>query len=109
MMERSKYFVSIASKEISTVRVGNNDDFIIYATGEEVADLRSIFNNMDTAELNTYWRVHIPIMPYHHDVANDQYDASITEAFAKVYELGDADAKQFIDEAGMLTHRRMDN
>lgn len=108
-MERTKYFVSVVSKEISTVIVGNNADFTIYATDDEVRELRNVFNKMDDAEMTTYWRSHIPIVPYHHDVGNDKYDQKITEAFAKIYELGDEAAKQFIDETGMLSHRRMDN
>lgn len=109
MMERNKYFVSVASKEIATVIVGNNADFTIYATDDEVNELRSMFNEMDGAEMNSFWRSFIPFMHYHHDVGNDKYDKSITAAFIKIHELGDAEAKQFIDETGMLTHRRMDN
>ena len=34
MMERKKYFVSVASGEISQVQFGNNDDFTIYRSEE---------------------------------------------------------------------------
>src|SRR5690625_6893396 len=77
MMERKKYFVSVASGEISQVQFGNNDDFTIYATDAEVKDLRAKMDVMHNAEIKSFWRAHVPIMPYHHDKANDQYNAGI--------------------------------
>lgn len=106
-MEKKKYYVSVQSHEISTNRVANNDDFVIYATDEEVQQLRSKFEQMQMSEWGTFWRAHVPIVPYHHDQSNDDYDEEMTSAFQMLYDLGDEETKSHIDEMGILGDRHM--
>lgn len=101
-MERKKYFVSVASGEISQVQYGNNDDFTIYATDSEVRDLRAKMDVMQNADFKSFWRAHVPIMPYHKDKANDQYNAGIQEAFQMIYDLGVDQTKADIKSMGVL-------
>lgn len=101
-MERKKYFVSVASGEISQIKFGNNDDFTVYATDSEVRDLRSTLEVMHKADVKSFWRAHVPIMSYHHDQANDQYNAGIKEAFQKIYHLGDEETKENIKSMEVL-------
>lgn len=101
-MERKQYYVSIASKEISEVRIGNNDDFTIQATADDMKELKQIFSEMGAAEMETFLRSHVPIVPYHRDKGNDHYDAALSEAYAKMYELGDEQARSFISASGLL-------
>lgn len=101
-MEKKKYYVSVASGEISQVQFGNNDDFTIYATDSEVRDLRSKMDVMHHAEIKSFWRAHVPIMPYHHDQANDQYNSGIKEAFQLIYHLGDDQTKSNLKNMGVL-------
>ena len=96
MEKRNKYFVSVQSHEISRNRVGNNDDFVIYATDEEVQQLRSKFDQMRGAEWSSFWRAHVPIVPYHHDQPNDDYDREFTSVFEILYKLGDEQTKAHI-------------
>jgi|SRR5690625_1636034 len=102
-MEKKTYYVSLQSREISQVKVGNNADFTIYATEDDVAELRTILNTIYDAEVGTFWRSHIPIIPYHHDQDNDQYDASLQEAYDKIYTLGDQATKEFIEDNHLLS------
>src|SRR5690625_4280096 len=101
-MERKKYYVSLQSREISQTIVGNNADFTIYATDDEVKMLRRKLDHIYDAEVDTYWRSHVPIMPYHKDASNERYDQSLLEAFQMIYTLGDEQAKQFVTESGIL-------
>src|SRR5690625_6005323 len=78
-MEKEKYYVSLASGEISRIRFGNNDDFTIQATADEVRLLRAKLDNMHASEIGSFWRAHVPIKPYHNDQANDDYDREITD------------------------------
>src|SRR5690625_478609 len=105
-MERKKYYVSLQSREISQTIVGNNADFTIYATDDEVRMLRKKLDNIYDAEVDTYWRAHVPIMPYHKDASNERYDQSLTEAFQMIYSLGDDQAKQFVSESGLLHEQK---
>ncbi|MEC5424888.1 hydrolase [Virgibacillus sp. C22-A2] len=106
-MERKKFYVSIASGEISQIEYSNNDEFIIHATEDEVVLLREKMNEMHEASMGAFWRAHIPIMPYHNDKANDKYDAGITEAYQMLYELGDEQAKDHIKSMGILEDNHM--
>lgn len=101
-MERKKYFVSVASGEISQVQFGNNDDFTIFATDSEVRDLRAKMDVMQEADFKSFWRAHVPIMSYHNDKANDQYNVGIQEAFQMIYELGDEQTKSDIKDMEVL-------
>ncbi|MDY0405273.1 hydrolase [Virgibacillus sp. 179-BFC.A HS] len=101
-MEKEKYYVNLGTKEISKTKYHNNDTYVIYATPVEVEQLRSKFDHMDDAEYRTFLRAHVPIMPYHHDEGNDDYDRGITNAFQMLYELGDEQTKEHITNIGIL-------
>lgn len=103
-MTKKKYYINVQSREISQISFQNNNDFIIYATDSEISQLRRKFSDIHRAELDTFWRSHIPIMPYHRDEPNDRYDDGLLESFQMIYELGDEDAKQFMKDSGLLSH-----
>lgn len=106
-MNKEKYFISVASKQIAQTPFENNNDFTIYATQGEVSMLRRKMDKMYEADLDSFWRSHVPIVPYHNDVPNDMYDAGITEAFQMVYDLGDSETKTHIESMGILNGRTM--
>ena len=101
-MEKKKYYVDIASGEISQIKYDNNDSFTIYATTEEISLLRAKMENMHDAGVRTFFRAHVPIMPYHLDKSNDDYDSNLTEAYQMLYDFGDEHAKKYIESTGML-------
>lgn len=101
-MEKKKYYISIGTGEISEVKYGNNDEFVVYATMEEIRQLRQLLNGMDQADFGTYVRAHFPFVPYHKDEENDQYDEKITEAYKMIHQLGDETTKRHIESIGIL-------
>lgn len=106
-MEKKKYYVSVQSHEISQNLSGNNNDFVIHATDDEVRLLRAKFDNMRDAEWGTFWRAHVPIVQYHNDKSNDDYDSEITQVFQMLYDLGDEQTKSHIDSMGVLGDRHL--
>lgn len=107
-MEKKKYYVNLQSKEISQIQYQNNNMFTIHATDEEVLLLRKKLVGADVAEFDTFWRAHVPIVPYHNDPSNDRYDRNLAEAYQMIYDLGDDQTKEFIEETGMLGERPID-
>lgn len=105
MAEKEKYFVNVQSKEISKVEVGNNKEFTIYATEGEVSMLRKKFDEIDTTEMDNFFRAHVPIVPYHKDTSNDKYDSLLTEIFQQLYELGDDATKKFIEKENLYSNQ----
>ncbi len=103
-MTKKQYYVNLQSKEISQIKYHNNADFTIYATDTEVMLLRKKLDSMHDAEMDTFWRSHVPIMPYHRDESNDRHDASLADAFQMIYDLGDEQAKEFAQQSGLLSH-----
>jgi len=106
-MKKKKYYVNLQSKEISQIAYQNNTNFVIHATDTEVTLLREKLNNANDAEFDSFFRAHVPIMPYHRDGPNDRYDESLIGAFQMIYELGDDDAKTFIKDSGLLSNDSM--
>src|SRR5690554_4183194 len=106
-MEKEKYYVNITHQAIGTNRFSDND-FVVYATGEEIQEIRSLLNTIYTAEIDTYWRAHIPFMPYHNDPSNDRYDSSLTNILKKIHQYGDEQAKSYVEDSGILSDRPID-
>ncbi|WP_138420297.1 hydrolase [Aquibacillus sediminis] len=101
-MERKKYYVNVGTHEISQVQVGNNNDFTIYATDDEVYLLRQKLDEMHHDDIHAFWRAHVPIKPYHNDEENDAYDEDIISAFAMIRDLGDDKTKEHIESMEIL-------
>lgn len=101
-MEKQKYYVNIGDGEISQTKYHNNAQYTIYATDDEVRTLREKFRNMHEASFDSYLRAHVPIVPYHNDKPNDDYDSNMAEVFQMIYELGDEQAKQHIKQLNIL-------
>ncbi|GAB4072746.1 hypothetical protein GCM10028778_04690 [Barrientosiimonas marina] len=104
---KKKFYFNMGSQEISQVRYANNDTYVIYATEDEANQLRQQLDGMNTADMNAFYRSHVPIKSYHHDKPNDDYDAGITDAFQMIYDLGDNETKQHIENMGILSDYRM--
>lgn len=95
-MKKEKYYVNIATGEISQNLVGNNQSYKIYADLDDLSSLRMALNRMHEGGMSSFWRSHVPIMSYHYDSGNDQYDASLDEVFSILYECGDSAARDHI-------------
>src|SRR5699024_332808 len=104
-MERKKYYINIGSQQIAQTSFENTDTFTIYANDDELRLLRAKMDNMDGANVSSFFRAHVPIRAYHHDQPNDDYDEQLTDAFQTIYELGDEETNQLIDQIGVLGDR----
>lgn len=105
IMETEKYYVNIASGEISQNLVGNNNSFTIYATTDELRTLRTLMSGMHEGSMDSHWRSFVPFVPYHHDAGNDRYDRNLSEVYQFLYDHGDDDAKSHIETHELLLNR----
>lgn len=106
-MERQKYYVNIPHQVINTVRF-SDQDFVVQATKEEAHEIRALLESLREAEIGTFWRSHVPFMPYHRDPSNEQYDKTLTALFQKISDIGDEQAKSYVNESGVLSDRPID-
>lgn len=106
-MNKKTYYVNIGTQEISQIEYGNHENYGIQATDDEIAELRAQLDDMEQANARSFFRALVPIMSYHHDEANDDYDDGLTAAFQMLYDLGDKRTKEHIDSIEVLTDRRL--
>src|SRR5699024_8154300 len=106
-MDKKKYYINIGTGEISQLKYGDNDDFVIYADDDEILLLRRTLDRMDDASFRSFFRSHVPIIQYHHDQPNDDYDASIIVVFRMIYNLGDEQTKAHIEEMEIFGDQHM--
>ncbi|MEN1970294.1 hydrolase [Lentibacillus sp. N15] len=104
-MEKKTFYINMGSQEISQMKYGNNEELVIYATENEANELRRKMTEMDDANFRAFFRAHVPIMPYHHDQPNDDYDSGMTDAFQMIYDLGSEETRKHITDMGILTDR----
>ncbi|MDG4656435.1 hydrolase [Ectobacillus antri] len=102
MMEKQTYYISVGEGSISRSKTANTYSFEIQATDEEIIRLRQLFDSAYVEDIRSFWRSHIPFLEYHHDHANDKYDARLQEAYRMIYELGDGEAKELIAQMGII-------
>ncbi len=102
-MEKKKFYINLGSQEISQLKYDNNEEFVIHATEDEVRILRDKMDDMYNADYRSFFRSHVPIVPYHNDSSNDDYDIGMTEAFQMIHDLGDEATKKHIESMGVLS------
>ncbi|MFD1851184.1 hydrolase [Oceanobacillus bengalensis] len=106
-MEKSRYYINIGTGEISQEKYDNNDDFVVHATETEIGELRRIINHMQSADIGTFFRAHVPIVEYHNDSSNDAYDENLIVAFQMIHDLGDEKTQKHIESMGILGNNSM--
>ncbi|KIL75720.1 hypothetical protein [Bacillus badius] len=101
-MEEGKnvYYIAIETGEIMRKPTVSPWSFKIYASDEEITSLRELFDANYSVEIGNFLRAHIPYREYHKDSGNDQYDDHLRKIYQMIYELGDEEAKQHIEEMG---------
>ncbi|WP_075617178.1 hypothetical protein [Paenisporosarcina indica] len=106
--EKRTYYVDINSESILPEPV-ESTSFVIQATAKEVQALEAVFEKKYEHDLETYVRSHIPFLEYHHDPENDRYDASQKMIYAILYVLGNKEAKEHIEEMGIMTDNKSED
>ena len=106
-MNKKKYYINLTSGEISQIPFENNANFVINATDDEVRQLRAKLDNMYEEDINSFFRAHVPIMPYQQNNPNASYDSELMEAYEMVYHLGDEETKSNISQMGLFGERHM--
>ncbi|MEC2077809.1 hydrolase [Metabacillus fastidiosus] len=103
-MEENKktYYVSVANGEISQLSTASPWDYKIEATDLEIIQLREYFEQVSSADWESFWRAHVPFLEYHHDNPNNAVDDTNKKIFEMIYRLGDEDAKNHIRSQGIV-------
>lgn len=100
--EKQTYYVDLVSGDLLTQKLNENPSFTIQATEVELAELKQCLEDHRKNDRESYARSHVPYLLYHHDRANDKYDAAMKKLYSIIYKLGDGAARSHIEEIGIL-------
>ncbi|MCA1066476.1 hydrolase [Rossellomorea sp. AcN35-11] len=100
--ERYDYYIEVATGEISRSSTDSPWNFKISATDEEITRLREVFDNNHSVDWQNFYRAHVPYIQYHYDRQNDAYDENLHLVYEMIHQLGDEEAKKFIESMGIL-------
>lgn len=100
---KKKYYVDLISGEITGNIADHSGYYTIYADDREASELKAVLDRMHDWDLESYFRAHVPIMPYHSDMQNKNYDRNLLKAFQMLYELGDEQAKAHVQSLGIVS------
>lgn len=100
-MDKKRYYVSIQSRSIMYNQGDAAYELEIDATKEDVEKLTELFNQWEDADEKTFFRAHIPVIPYHHDTENDVYDNLLKEIYKTIYQMGTDQTKNHISSMNL--------
>ncbi|MGE7877800.1 hydrolase [Peribacillus muralis] len=106
--KKQTYHVDLVSGDVLGQKLEENPSFTIHATDEELVELKQCLEEHHTNDLESYARSHVPYLLYHHDRANDKYDAAMKKLYAIIYQLGDENAREHIEEIGILKDNKFE-
>jgi hypothetical protein len=78
-------------------------EFEIEATQEELDKLQILFEKLNTYDTGTFWRSHVPVVPYHHDGDNDAYDDTLLEIYSLLNQLGTKETREHLAKMDVET------
>ena len=106
--DKQTYHVDLVSGDVLGQKLEENPSFTVHVTDEELAELKQCLEEHRTDDLEAYARSHVPYLLYHHDRANDKYDAAMKKLYALIYKFGDETARNHIEEIGILKDNKFE-
>lgn len=100
--QKKHYYIDVGSGEISLSSTSSTWSFKIYASDDEITELRQLFDQNYRTEWQSFFRAHVPYVQYHYDRENDAYDQTIAKVYGMIYKLGDEKAKKHIKSMDIL-------
>lgn len=100
---KEKYYVNIANGAISKQQTESEGAFTIYADEGDIERIKERMASMDSANLGTYVRSHVPFYyPIDSAPENSRYDRNLKELYAILHELGDEHTRGHIESIDIL-------
>ncbi len=101
-MEKRKYYVGVASGQITQQPETTEWEFEIEATDEQIARLRELFDMANRQNFDVAYAVLHPLSgsKVEHDYKN--YDHTLQEIYRMIYELGNEKARQHITQHNLI-------
>ena len=103
--QKRRYYFNIESGEVlEEPAEAEGHLFTLFATGEEIQHFREVLTENYNADTKTFGKAHLLLDDA--DKENSEYDNSMKEVYAMIYELGDVEAKKHVLSMGILDEQR---
>jgi hypothetical protein len=100
--QKKTYYVSVQAQTVFENQGDSAYEFEIQADEQQISRLVELFENQLENEQDTAQRAIVPGMPYHRDVENDRYDATLKEIYKAIYSMGTEETRKHIQSMGIL-------
>lgn len=95
-MDKQRYYVSVQSRTLMNHQGDAAYEFEIDATPEDAQQLIDLFASLEDFDESTFFRNHIPGIPYHDDVESDGYDYYLKQIYGFIHQFGTEETKNHI-------------
>lgn len=101
-MDKQKYYVSVQAGTIMSNQGEAAYELEIKATPEEIEKLKELFEERTGFDDLSFFRAHLPGIPYHLDEENDGHDYYLASIYRMIYDLGTQETQEFIKTMNVL-------
>lgn len=102
---KQTYYFNIESGEVLEQPVEQEGHFTLFATAEEIQHFRKFLEENYNADMKSFGEAHVPFRDA--DPVNAEYDNALKGVYAKIFELGDVEAKKHVLSMGILDEQRL--
>jgi hypothetical protein len=102
-MRKKRYYVSVSAGTVMENQGDAAYELEIEATEQDVLALQELFEQKNATDFDTFFRAHIPAVPYHYDRENDDYDAHLKKIYSLMYRVGTDETREHIKSMGLIS------
>ncbi len=100
-MDKKRYYISVESGVILEDPTVATYEFVVVANDTEIHQLQELFELAHQKEMDTFLRGATPVIPYHDDPENHNYDRALMDIYRMIHRLGTTDTKEHIESMGV--------
>jgi hypothetical protein len=105
--QRKTYYVSVQAQTVFENQGDSSYEFEIQADEKDLTRLVELFENQMENEHDTAQRAIVPGVPYHRDVENDRYDATLKDIYKAIHSMGTEATRKHIQSMGILNDNEL--
>ncbi|HLR66134.1 hypothetical protein [Virgibacillus alimentarius] len=102
MTERKSYFVTVDKDDIRETSVKDGIEYEIYASPEELNEIKELFDEKDNDVKNTVKYLAKPFNERGADDERNNYDYHLLTIYRRIYDLGTVETKAEIKALGIF-------
>lgn len=104
--KKNTYYLNLESGEVLEEPVEPEGHFTLHATNEEILRLREYLDENHNDDWQAFGKAHLLLDDA--EMENRKYDHAMKEVYKMIYQLGDQEARNHVQNMGILDESRLD-